>query len=169
MRRLRQRVVLLTEHMEHDWSRGGGPSGELSLALVHPSLGTDHVDEGEGGHRLCVQSLAIPQPSKGGIVPGSRATREVTTQVQCCALRHIQPWLSHHTYTCRPRTGRELGICRPVEAVPPPSDWAERYLPPRASQPPLMGAPPLTQTLTSKHWNLFFSPLATHLLPAAAP
>ena len=46
--------VILTEHTEHDGSRGGSPSGELGLAVVHSSLGTGHVGEGKGGHRLCI-------------------------------------------------------------------------------------------------------------------
>lgn len=44
--------VVLTQHPEHDWSRGGGPTGELSPAVVRPSLGAGHVGEGKGGHRL---------------------------------------------------------------------------------------------------------------------
>ena len=58
MGRLRQgedvKDVTLTEHPEGNWSRGDGPSGELSLAVVHPSLVTGHVGEGDGGRRLRV-------------------------------------------------------------------------------------------------------------------
>lgn len=53
--RLRQgEDVTLTEHPEQDWSRGGSPGGELSLAVVQASLGAGHMGEGKGGHRLCV-------------------------------------------------------------------------------------------------------------------
>jgi hypothetical protein len=44
----------LTEHMEHDWSRCSSPSRELDLAVVQPSVGTGHMGEGKGGHRLCM-------------------------------------------------------------------------------------------------------------------
>lgn len=103
--------VTLTEHTEHDWSRGGGPGGELSPAVVHSSLGTGHIGEGKGGHRLCIQLPTIPEPSESGVDHGPGATRKVTTQVQRCTLRHIQAWLGHHTHTCRQRTRRWLGIC----------------------------------------------------------
>lgn len=46
--------MTLTEHPEGNWSRGGGPNGELSLAVVHSSLVAGHVGEGEGGYRLRV-------------------------------------------------------------------------------------------------------------------
>ena len=102
----RRRGFTLTEHTEHDWSRGSSPSGELSQAVVHPSLSTSHVGEGESGQRLRVQPPVIPEPCKGGVAHRPRATQEAAAEVQGSALRHVQARLCHHACTCRRRIER---------------------------------------------------------------